>query len=490
MAGPAGMEQEVELKFELTLDAAQKLLASQLLPEEPKVLKLRTPYFDTPGRHLSAAGFTLRIRDRGDVRIQTVKAAGTAVAGLFARPEWERVVDSDCPVLDESTPLLSLLGEAVHEVGPLFEVRVERLVWDMVWEKARIEVVLDRGQVTTGERSAPICEIELELKSGKPASLFSLARRIGEIAPLHVGVVNKAERGFHLLAAAPNAVKAGPVHLDPQMGAADAFRHIAGVCLRQFRLNEPFVERRNSDAVHQARVALRRLRSAFWIFAPILRDGQFSHLREETRWLANSLGEARDVDVLLAEFDRSDAMRAELEQMRQRAYAAADEALASPRARALMLDLSQWLALGDWLARPETAKSRAMKARDFASGALERLRRKVKREGRDLETMSDDLRHDLRKDAKKLRYAVEFFMSLYDDKRSQRRAKRFLAALAELQDSLGALNDLAMAQDRLESMRLEEDLAEPAKAAKKKQELLEEAAEAHDAFIDAKRFWR
>ncbi len=486
------MGQEVELKLELSPEAAESVVASGVLPGDPVVQLLRSVYFDTPERHLSSSGFSLRVRHTGHGRIQTVKASGAAAAGLFARPEWERPVDTDKPVLDDTTPLRALLGPGIHDIVPLFEVRVERLVWTVPWEGSTVEVALDRGQVSAGERTCAICEIEFELKRGAPSALFSLARRIGERAPLQVGILNKAERGFRLLGPAPGAAKSEPVVLSGDMTAGQAFRQIAGECLRQFRLNEPLVLERRPEAVHQARVALRRLWSAFSIFAPMLGDDAFQPLRAETGWLAAALGDARDLDVLIVGAgDIDQAVRARLGEAREEAYDRAIEDLGSARARTLMLDLSQWLALGGWLSRPETAELRDGPARDFASAALDRFRRKVKKGGQQLDSLSDTARHEVRKDAKKLRYAAEFFVSLYDEKRRKRRATRFVAALSELQDQLGLLNDLAVAQERMGAFHLEGEAGMNAKAtSRRKHQLLEEAAEAHDAFADARPFWR
>ncbi len=482
---------EIELKLELTPAAADTLIKSDLFTAAPTIIRQRTIYFDTPGRDLSGAGFEIRIREAGGLRIQTVKATGTETAGLFARPEWEQPIEDDSPVLDDTTPLRALLGAKAHELGPAFEVHVERRIWNVTQNEAVIELVLDRGEIVVGERRSPVCEIELELKSGSPSDLFAFARRIDAIVPLKLGVLNKAERGYWLLGPAVRTLKAEPIALSSDAAATAAFRRIAGACLRQFRLNEVLLDRNNAEALHQARVALRRLRSAFTIHKSMLEDDRFDHLRQELRWLASALGEARDLDVLVARSGGEEA-RARLEAARADAYDQAEMALASPRARSLMLDLSEWLALGEWLTLPWGEEGREQPARDFAAMALDRFRRKMKKDGRDLANVDDSTRHELRKDAKKLRYATEFFASLFDRKRQKRRHKNFLGALEALQDHLGALNDLATAPKLLARLDLDNDPAAAAllEPSKNGAELIEKAAEAYDVFVDAKRFWR
>jgi len=115
----------------------------------------------------------------------------------------------------------------------------------------------------------------------------------------------------------------------------------------------------------------------------------------------------------------------------------------------------------------------------------------VKKGGRHLQKLSDEARHEVRKDAKKLRYASEFFASLFDGKRMRKRKKRFIAALEELQEKLGALNDLVTAPEELRRLDLEDvPEAESLLDGQGRADLLLEAADAYEVLIDAKRFWR
>ena len=262
-------------------------------------------------------------------------------------------------------------------------------------------------------------------------------------------------------------------------------------CLRHYRLNEDLLlAGREADALHQARVALRRLRSAFSIFKPVIGGQRHAGLREELRWLAAELGRARNLDVLL-ERSRPGALHARVAAAREAAYDRVDEVIASARARGLLLDLAEWIARGDWLEAPETQGARDQSARSFAAAALDRLRRKVKRGGRDLAHADDETRHELRKDAKKLRYGAEFLAGVFATKPERRRYKKFVHALELLQDELGTLNDLATAPETLQELGLADD-PEAARLmdAGKRKALLESAAEAHEELIDAKRFWR
>lgn len=478
------MPDEVELKLALKPQDAATLAKAGL--GEPRTARQWSVYFDTANRDLSKAGLSLRIRRSGGKRIQTVKARGTGSVGLFARSEWERSVADDNPILDDTT-IPTLLGGSVAALAPAFAVDIERRSWVINEGDTIIDLVLDRGDVVAGDRRSAICEIELELKHGDPAALYALAHRLDAAAPVRVGVLTKAERGYALLDAAVTAFKAGRIELRRDMTTAQALQHIVLDCLRQFRLNEDlFLAGHAPEALHQARVALRRLRTALSIFKALLDDGKVAGLRSELRWLARELGEARSIDALL-ERAPPDALRDRLEMARQTAYCRVDEALASRRTRGLMLNLAEWVG-GGWQAPADLMDQ---SVRDFATATLDHLRRSVRKDGRDLAEADDPARHEVRKDAKKLRYAAEFFTALFDRKRERRRYKQFVAALEGLQDELGVLNDLVTAPDVLNMLDIGDApgaVASLFPATRKK--LLASAEDAHDRLARARRFWR
>ncbi|MBW8295725.1 CHAD domain-containing protein [Sphingopyxis sp.] len=484
------MADEIELKLELSPDDAARIVASELFGESAKVAQQVSTYFDTDERAVAKAGYSLRIRRSDGTGIQTIKADGASSAGLFARTEWERPVDDDVPILDYATPLPTVLGDSVGNVVAQFEVRVERSKWLVQEDETQIEVVLDRGEVISGDRSEPICEIELELKLGDPAALFGFARKIDAVAPVRLGVITKSERGYRLIDVERKSVKAGPLALAADISTADAFKRIVQSCIRQFRLNEELLlAGRDPNALHQARVAIRRMRSAFSIFKPMIGDDG-TGLRDELKWLASVPGEARDLDVLLDRVapgplhDRILAARAA-------AYDQVCEILASHRARVVMLNVAHWIVQGRWTDEARGEANGNHLARTFAANSLARFRRRIKRRGQNLADIDDAARHEVRKDAKKLRYASEFFASLFGGKREQRRYQHFITALGELQDRLGALNDLATAPELLDRLGLSDKAGAEAllSNASGKKKLLQHAEDAYEELFDTKKFW-
>ncbi|MEO6214886.1 MAG: CHAD domain-containing protein [Sphingomonas sp.] len=485
------MSDEIELKLALSPQDADILESCGLMTGKPKKARQRSIYFDTPDRALLKAGLSLRIRRSGRKRVQTVKARGAGSVGLFARPEWERAVPDDTPIIDDTMPIRLLLGDLADGLAPVFEVHVERCTWHIHEGGAAIDVVLDRGEVIAGERRSPICEVELELKSGETAALFAFARKLDAVVPVRLGVFTKSRRGYALLEPIVAAFRAERVELRHDVTAAQAFQHIVQTCLSQFRQNEDlFLAGHAPEALHQARIALRRLRSALSVFKTLVDDDVSAELSEALRGLAAELGEARSIDAMIARAPPS-ALGHRLETARQAAYAHVDGILASTRIRRLMLDLTEWSASGAWLGAADAEDIRKQSAREFASGTLDRLRRKVKKGRHDLTKGDDQARHRIRKGAKKLRYAAEFFPVLFDRKRERRRYKRFISALEALQDELGALNDLVTAHGVLTRL----DVADAPGAVAflfpgSRRKMMDAAGEAHEAVINAKRFWR
>ncbi|WP_348641969.1 inorganic triphosphatase [Mesorhizobium sp. B2-4-19] len=484
------MMQETELKLELSRSGAGTLLKKNPFGSSPTVLQQRSIYFDTPGWDLSKRGLSLRIRQSGNERIQTVKAGDGAAAGSFTREEWERPVAGDTPILDDPE-IRDLLAGAGPKLAPLFEVHVKRRSWNVMDGDAAIEVSLDLGKVVAADREAPLCEIEFEKKAGSPKALFALARKVDLITPAHLGVLSKAERGYHLLGAAPGAVKSAATPLISEMSAATAFARIAAACLKQFRLNEAVLGwSRDADALHQARVSLRRLRSLCSICKSLFDDSRFDHLREELKWLASELGDARNIDVMI---DRtsSEPLFNRLQNAREDAYTAVKASLSSQRARSLMIDVTEWISIGDWRSDQSDETLREQSSRDFASSVFDKFWKKVVKGGSNLIDADDETRHKVRIAAKKLRYAAEFFEPLYTSKAEAKRHRRFIEAMKGLQDQLGSLNDIATAPDTLAALELSDVAgAKDLFSADDKSKLLKDAADAHDAFVNTRRFWR
>ena len=486
----ASQQLEIELKLEVNPRDASRLQAS--LPEtlargDRQVLD--SIYFDTDKQELRKAGFSLRIRRIGTRHVQTLKADSRAGAGLFARDEWERDIRGHRPVLDDEVAMLRpfVSSQALARLRPVFRTVVQRTVLNATGGGSQVEIAIDQGDIRSGRRKRPICEVELELKQGQPALLFELARQINAIAPTQIGVQSKSERGYNLAGSQQAcAIKAGPVPLTAEMTSADALQSIAQSCIRHFRMNEAiFSTRDDADALHQCRVALRRLRSALTLFKPMLRDERYEALRAEVKWMAATLGVARNIDVFTDNLKDQPIPRT-LRSARKDSYAKARAALDSPRWREFMLEFVEWLAIDSWSTQPDDVSLLKEPIKHRATYILDRFLKRLKRRGRHLATLDDQARHRVRVEAKKLRYAAEFFAALFSGKAEKRR-KAFGQAIEAMLDSLGELNDLTIASTLRSDLALPQDDAQTRRMRKR---LLKKAARQYDTLLDLKPFWR
>jgi inorganic triphosphatase YgiF len=435
---------EIELKLEVDPNDLPLVRQYPLFARTPsRSVHQITVYYDTPQAKLKKHGFTLRVRSIEGKFIQTVKGANETV-GLVSREEIECEVPSLKPDLSllQQHPLHALLAKGMDKrLEPTIVSDVDRTSWLIKDDEEHLEVDLDHGTISAGEHSAEFAELEFELRDGRPASLILAARRFVEHAPARLGVLTKAERGFFIAdGALGKVVKAAHVHVRRGMDVAEAFEIIVHACIKHYRLNEPVVlNQRASAALHQARVAMRRLRSALTLFRPAIEDVEFQHLRHELRWFTAQLGDARNLDVYL-ERELDDGSRAELTKRRERAYDAVFDAMNSHRFRRLLIDLVGWTAIGAW----RSGKLASRPVESFAGRRLDRLWNSITALGRDFERLDEESRHRLRIEGKKLRYAIEFLRGLYPDARAQE--KRFAEAVEQLQESLGKLNDMATAR--------------------------------------------
>jgi triphosphatase len=448
---------ELELKLDIAPTDAYLLASSGiLLPAPDDVAHLRAVYFDTPSFALESAGFSLRIRSSDAGRTQTVKSGGSSAAGLFSRREWECEAKGDAPDIDDMAPIRALLNKRGESLSPVFEICFQRSLWTIEQNAAQLEVVIDSGEIIAGDRRSPFCELEIECKHGSSADIFDLACMLDEHVPVRIGVISKAGRGYRLIGPLHRgAYKAAPVQLDETMTATEAFQSIVRECVRQFRMNEPqVISARDPDALHQARVALRRLRSALLLFRPMLRDKRSKGIARDLRWLVGQLGPARDIDVLLAHAGDS-AAAAKLSEAREAAYDSVVATLDGRRARLLMLALSEWAAAGDWIDLPRNRNMIGARVRRFAAMAIERRVAKLRKQAHDVTGRDDHARHEVRKAAKKLRYGVEFFAELYRTGSARKDYAQFSGALESLQDDLGLFNDVAMIPPLFDSIGID-----------------------------------
>jgi len=207
------MEYEIELKL-LTNEQAGEVIETKLLPQlDANIIQetqiLINHYFDTRNRTLRQHNIGLRIRGNSNTFEQTLKTAGKSIGGLHQRPEYNISLDEskkqrvDIPDLklfpSSAWPKTIDVDDLQTKIETLFTTHFERKTYLLEFSCGDIvELVWDKGEVKSGNKSVPICEIELELKKGSTAALFNIAKHIVSLLPTTIGSVSKAALGYNL----------------------------------------------------------------------------------------------------------------------------------------------------------------------------------------------------------------------------------------------------------------------------------------------------
>ncbi len=465
---PTTQHAEIERKF----DVAQATAVPDLRGVHgiaglgaPTTFRLTAAYLDTAGLDLARRHITLRRREGG------------ADAGWHLKVESGRDERTEhrCPLgVSESVPegLSDLIRGVVHDrplelVARLHTRRTETPLLDRAGDVLallcddEVEAETYAPDPTTAGRGDPVPEStmrwrewEIELVGGD-RSLLAAAARVLLAAGAHPGV--SPSKLAHALGDRLPEPEAHVAHDPKTMSTAALLRRrlvrqllALEVQDRAFRAGEP-------TAVHQMRIATRRLRSALATFAPVLLDGTTERYREDLRWLGLTLGAARDAEVLHAR------LRAELatlppdevvgpvadriDRSFEQEYAVgrreALEALTSPRYYRLLDDLEACahdLPIGPSGAHraTETVPELLRRDADRFTRAAAQVAHETDREVRDTAL------HETRKKAKRLRYLAETAVPVYG-----KRAKRVVRRAKRVQETLGIHQDAVVARERL-----------------------------------------
>jgi triphosphatase len=232
---------EIELKLALPAEQVAAFLSLMARRRRTPVKQvLHTLYFDTVDFDLGRQGIALRVRRAGRRWLQTLKSEGQRAGGLSTREEYETPAQRgtlDWGRFPEAAQA-RVADDLRERLGIRFETRFVRTAWQIAGQGgARIEVALDIGTLSAGDRSQPICEIELELLSGHIDALFTLAQTWAQRLDLVPFDISKAERGGRLAhGETPGPVKSVPLVLDRSMTVEEGFAASCQACLAQSRL--------------------------------------------------------------------------------------------------------------------------------------------------------------------------------------------------------------------------------------------------------------
>lgn len=458
---------EVEWQFEASdLDAVAQWLAHANVPgytvRAGKTKQQRDTYWDTADGAISRGQFTCRVRRREDGAEATMKGTAEARGGMRTRRE----VTAELPA-GASSPA-DAPGECGHLVRVLAGKRplVELFTLE---QKRRIfllgdgegdlaEVSLDEARAERGGRGGTMVRVEVEVEAGaeeRARRFVDLLVAMGGLVP---AVTSKFQAALALTGQAPTpkSPALGPTALTPSLTAAEAAYAILRKHFGVFLVREPGTRLgEDIEELHDMRVAARRLRAAMSAFGPYL-PPRFDRFRLELGWVAAALGVVRDLDVQIermeewrAGFDEShghalDGIEQILEHRRGRGRARMLAVLDSRRYALFVERFGAALRLGP----PHGFVAGAVPALDAGPRLVERRYRRVRKLGDAITPASPAIEyHTLRIDAKKLRYALEFFGPLYG-----KQAIDFSARVTALQDVLGLHQDAEVATDLLQEL--------------------------------------
>ena len=460
------MDQNTEQEWQFSaagLEAARVWLAS--LPSEPSdrrlaikpTLELSDTYYDSSDWMIFRAGFALRLRhERAGMDSQqtevTLKSLHAPRGGLARRTE----ISQRCDEADMNSVLAASdgIGERIRElIGerelvPLFKANTRRERQQLLEADSDLplaEVDLDETSIEAPGVSQQLKRVEVECLHATPEALHPFVEQLREAAQLEPVAQSKFRAGLNAAGLHPGG------ELPPQdfaICASQSFAHTQFALLRRYFAvlldKEPMVRAGSSAAVHEMRVAARHLDVLLRLFAGFGPHWAVAS-RGTLRALIRALGAVRDSDVQLEYLQRSpaaltEAERAAIEPLRQ--------GLAQQRARARtrllhVLDSNRtrsWVE--HWLTQLRLGTGSGARARQavtaqVASDLIRAMARKLrKRADRLSANASADDFHKVRIRAKRLRYALDAFGSLYGDA-----AREYLHALTRLQHLLGEFHD-------------------------------------------------
>ncbi|WP_219461256.1 CYTH and CHAD domain-containing protein [Nonomuraea rhizosphaerae] len=438
---------EIEDKFDVSQEYAVPDLTKLADVSGPRSYQLVALYYDTPDLRLAGRGVTLRRRRGGDDagwHLKLPKAKGVRQEITHPLTRSTKIVPAELAELVRAYTR----GAALQVVAELDTRRSVTLLHD--GPTGLVEIADDRVKGTVHGPEPRVVrwrEVEAELLEGDQALLAKVGKRLRKAGATPSAATSKLAK---LLEPPP------PPRPPTKEGTAgEAIMDYLAGQVKALLSQDPRVRREEDDAVHQMRVASRRLRSALKAFKSVISATKL--VQDELRWLATVLGEVRDLEVIRARFGRELAGLApelvtgpiaarlgdDLLAREREAYERIREALSGDRYFAL-LD-----ALDTMTARPRLTKTAAEPAQDTLTDVAAANWALVTK-AYDTAQAIDDLdrreiaMHDVRKAAKRARYTAEAL----EPTLGGRMAK--LARRAEaVQEVLGTHQDGVVAQETL-----------------------------------------
>ncbi len=418
-------------------------------------------YYDTGDLRLAREGITLRRRSGGHDdgwHLKLPVGDGAEAAETQVRDELRLPLDEGDGPHEVPAELADLVTAYVRNgrLAIVTALRTRRTTWELVGlgDRMLAELVDDSVEVVDGDRvTLRFRELELEDREASGEELAPVITALLESGAVPGEFSSKAVRALGPLASAASDVPPPePVSADDP--AAKLVRAHLATYVRALRTCDVGVRRDQPDAVHQMRVAARRLRSGLRTFRPVLDRAWADSLREELAWIAGELGNARDHEVLTERLTAAaDGLPSHIESKGARTLItqhlgdslteARDEAMASLRSEryVALLDL-----LVDAVHAPQTVQAANRSCAKVLPPLIAKAWKRLADDARALTLAGpDEAWHETRKAAKAVRYASEAVAPALgkEAKALAKQAERLTELLGEHQDAAVAAETLA-----------------------------------------------
>lgn len=413
---------------------------------------LETQYYDTPDCKLQKARLAFRIRRENGVWLATVKDGGSSGGGLHQRAEWTITLSE--PIADvysfKDTPVGPALAEAAggDDLIVLFATCFERRKVDIrTPDGSIVELAADRGEISAGDATAPILEIELELKDGNEGTLLQLGADLARELSLSPEWRSKYFRALELCGFADDKL---PEYAYPSLDDTEA----AGAALVKLLISsiqcllvaqDRFIRLPgDQETLHQTRVHLRRLRSLLAFGKDLLPEETYAEYKAMLLGLTEKLEPLKEIDAAVTvwqeiiaagevDFSIRPVLGNNLAEKRADFAGRINQELNKGQITPRLLDMWAWFANNAMADAGDTGR---VLLGDFARGRLQKWLDQLLQASKDLDPQDPEKVHALRIHVKKIRYVLEALTSLWPKK-----APKIIEHLKELQDSLGYLHD-------------------------------------------------
>jgi CHAD domain-containing protein len=401
------------IEREVKLEAEPGFALPKLRGEARPQRTFESVYFDSSDGRLRCAGMTLRRRIEKGAGVWQLK-----LPRKDARLELELEGGDDPP-----PELVAALGSVLRgaELQAVVSMRTRRAPFAVARNGTELaEVALDEVEVlAAGEPQGFFSELEVELKDGDERDLRRIVKRLREAGARDATQATKLDR----------ALGGAPGQPATELGRAIAAQ------VRTLLAHEVGLRLAPEDEdVHQLRVAMRRLRAYLRAARPLLDESWSEPLRDELREVGRTLGDARDLDVLIAHVDRAlaeldepggAALVAELRAQREALQPSLLESLSGARWHELLdrLDQEPPVHEGPGFGKLAKAEGKRLRKREVDADA------------------SDEELHALRRRIKRARYAAELAG-----------ADEVVERAKVAQDVLGEHQDAVVAEERLRAL--------------------------------------